>query len=118
MAKILSLCAAMLLGAIQAASAATVYGGIQQTTVNCTTSSGPLLADGAARSFIYLKIPNRATATVWINWTGAAAVTQPPSEDMAPGANKTWTVMSGFLPSGPVTCISEAGTVAVTLEYQ
>ena len=85
-----------------------------QSSVTCGASSGSLLAAGAASKFIVVATPT--TGGIWVNWTGAAAVTAPPSEHVVSGAVKVW---SPVVPQSAATCISDNGSsVTVTMEYR
>lgn len=98
---------------------AQAQGTITQTSVSCATSSTTLLAANAATTFIKVKVPNAAAATVWFNWTGVAAVAALPSEDLAAGSSIVFYRSTGFLPRTALTCISAGGSAqSVLLEYQ
>jgi hypothetical protein len=89
-----------------------------QTSVSCGNTSTTLLAAAAASKFISVKVPSTAANIVWFNWTGAAAVTAAPSEDIGIGQKVTWTAgQDGFLPTAQINCIASSATT-VTVEYQ
>lgn len=93
-------------------------GPVIQTNVICTGSSTLLLAANAAQMFVTIRVPAPATATIWVNWAGAAAVTNPPSGDLPPGTTRTWSALAGFLPTAAIYYIASTGTQAVTVEYR
>ena len=85
-----------------------------QSAITCGATSGTLLPANAASKFIVVATPS--TGGIWINWTGAAAVTAPPSEHVVSGAVKVW---SPVVPQSAATCISDTGgSVTVTVEYR
>lgn len=94
-------------------ASAAVVGTPNQIAVTCGASSGPLLPANAASKYIFVLAPT--SGGVWINWTGGAATTAPPSEHLVAGAAKVW---SPSVPQSAATCISDDGSnVTVTVEY-
>jgi len=90
---------------------------LTQASVSCGTSSTTLLTAGAATSIIRVHVPSAATASVWVNWAGAAAVTAAPSEDLVAGSTTVWTANGSYVPNTQINCIaSSAQTVVV--EYR
>ena len=88
-----------------------------QTTVSCGTGDTLLLAAAAATTFVTIKAPNGTANTVWLSFTGAAAVAASPSFDLASGSSQTFST-GVFLPTQQFRCISAPGAQAVTLVYK
>ena len=88
-----------------------------QTTVSCAATTTTLLAAAAASNFVTIKNLNAAANTVWINFTGVAAVAAAPSFDLAPGSAITF-ASSTFLPTQQINCIASPGAQSVTLVYK
>ena len=108
----LALVAALLL--LAPLASAQVIPTMTQASVTCTATSGVLLGANAASKFIDVITPT--TAGIWVNWTGAAAVTAPPSEHIVSGAMRVW---NPIVPQSAAHCISDnAGSVTVTVEYR
>lgn len=106
--------AVLLLGLLAVPARAQSIPAMTQESVTCGATSGALLGANAAGKFIVVATPS--TGGVWINWTGAAAVTAPPSEHVVAGAVKVW---RDVVPSAASTCISDTGgNVTVTVEYR
>ena len=80
-------------------------------------ASTPLLAAGSASGFIRIASPSASAGSVWFNWTGAPAVTAPPSDEIRPGGIIVWQSAAGYLPTSAMTCIAAAPT-PVTLVYR
>jgi hypothetical protein len=92
-------------------------GTVTQSSVSCGTGSTTLLAAGTARAFLRVVVPNAAANSVWFNWSGAAAVAAPPSDEIKAGGTIVWEYASGFIPTGLITCIASAATT-VTIVYK
>ena len=88
-----------------------------QTTVSCAATTTTLLAAAAASNFVTIKNLNAAANTVWINFTGVAAVAAAPSFDLAPGSSITF-ASNTFLPTQQINCIASPGAQSVTLVYK
>ncbi len=88
-----------------------------ESTVTCGAVTTALLAASSATQFILIKVPAAATATVWVNVAGVAAVAAPPSVDLIAGQSMLWSTGTGFVPSSALNCISTIAN-AVTLIYK
>ncbi len=95
-------------------------GSVTQTSISCATTSTTLLAASTATMFISIRNPTSATATVWINYAGAAAVTAAPSVDLAPGSEADFFAYGpSWLPTSAFTCISGGASAStLTLIYK
>lgn len=89
---------------------------INQVAVTCGTASTSMLAANAATVFITVSVPT-TSAAIWVNWANVAAVSAPPSEQIAPGGSKTWLATVGVVPSAASFCIA-ASASPVTVEYK
>lgn len=88
-----------------------------QVSVSVTTSSTTALAASTATTFIKLCLAVGAANSIWVNWSGAAATTAPPSENIVAGQCDSWAAATGFLPTSAITVIA-TGAVTATLEYK
>lgn len=105
------------IAAIQAAAGVIPYTGTpNQTSASCTGSDTIALAAAAANLFLDLEVPKSATAGVWVNYAGTAAVAASPSKYIAPGANFSWN--TNYVPTSAIHCIADSGTVPLTLVYK
>lgn len=91
-----------------------------QTSVSCGTGSTTLLAASTATLFLAIRNPTTATATVWVNIAGSAAVAAAPSIDLAPGGEADFSASeNSYLPTAQINCISGgAGASTLTLLYK
>lgn len=87
-----------------------------QTSVSCATSNTTLLAASTATNFISIRNPTSATATVWVNIAGSAAVAAAPSVDLAPGSEADFYASeNSYLPTAQLNCISGGGSASTLI---
>lgn len=90
-----------------------------QTSVSCAATSTTLLAASTATMFLSIRNPTTATATIWINTAGVAAVAAAPSIDLPPGAEADFFAEgASFLPTSQINCISGGSASTVTVTYK
>ncbi len=87
-----------------------------QTSVSCGTTSGTLLAAGAAGFWIHLENSPANANSVFLNDAGAPAVVGVGGIEIDPGQSKDY-FASVFLPTAQINCIA-AATTQLTVVYK
>jgi hypothetical protein len=84
-----------------------------EAAVNCGAASSQLLTASSASVFVLIQNPT--ANPVWIDLTGAAAVTAAPSYLLGASTSLNLSIGSGFVPRSAITCISSTITVTSSI---
>jgi hypothetical protein len=88
-------------------------GVLSEAAVSCGAASSQLLTASSASAFVLIQNPS--ANPVWIDLTGAAAVTASPSYLLSASTSLMLSIGSGFVPRSAITCISSTITVTSSI---
>ena len=87
---------------------------LQATGNICTAASGAFFTASTATVFVLIQNPAANSATVYLNYAGAAVTLGGPNISLAPGQSQLWSSGTGYVPTGQINCsASAAATMSV-----